>query len=86
MVFEDYELTEDQRAMRAMARRFATEHIKPIASHIDRIVDSKENFPWDMFKAASRTGLRTLALPERYGGINADLVTKIVRSQDIGNQ
>ena len=84
MVFEDYELTEDQRAMRAMARRFATEHIKPIAADLDRIVDPKENFPWDMFKAASRIGLRTLALPERYGGINADLVTKIVVAQELG--
>ena len=54
MLFEDYELNEDQRAMRATARRFAKEHIKPIASEIDRIVDPKDNFPWDMFKTASR--------------------------------
>ena len=34
MLFEEFELTEDQRAMRAMVRRFAKEHIKPIASEI----------------------------------------------------
>jgi len=34
MLFEEYELNEDQRAMRATARRFAKEHIKPIASEI----------------------------------------------------
>jgi alkylation response protein AidB-like acyl-CoA dehydrogenase len=84
MLFEDDEVTEDQRAMRAMARRFAKEHIQPIASQIDGVADPKENFPWDMFKAASRLGLRTLALPEDYGGINADLVTKIVVAQELG--
>ena len=42
MLFEDYELNEDQRAMQATARRFAKEHIKPIASEIDCIVDYLE--------------------------------------------
>lgn len=84
MLFEEFELTEDQRAMRATARRFAKEHIKPIASQIDRIADPKDSFPWDMFKTASSLGFRTLALPESYGGINADLVTKIVVAQELG--
>jgi len=84
MLFEEFELTEDQRAMRATARRFAKEHIKPIASQIDRIADPKDSFPWDMFKTASSLGLRTLALPESYGGINADLVTKIIVAQELG--
>lgn len=81
----EFELNEEQRAIRTMVRRFAQEHIKPIAAEIDHNPNVRENFPWDMFKAASKLGLRTLALPEKYGGQNADLTTKIVVAQELGS-
>ena len=80
----EFELNEQQLAIRTMVRRFAQEHISPIAAEIDRIPDPKDNFPWEMFKVGSRLGLRTLALPEEYGGQDADLVTKIIVAQELG--
>lgn len=81
----EFELNEEQRAIRTMVRKFAQEYIKPIASEIDRNPDVRQNFPWEMFKAASKLGLRTLALPEKYGGQDAALVTKIVVAQELGH-
>jgi len=80
----EFELDERQLAIRAMVRKFAQEYIKPIAAEIDRIPDVRENFPWEMFKIGSKLGLRTLALPEEYGGMDADLVTKIMVAQELG--
>lgn len=80
----EFELNEEQLAIRTMAGRFAQEHIKPISAEIDHIPDVRENFPWGMFKVASKLGLRTLALPEQYGGQDADLITKIIVAQELG--
>jgi len=80
----EFELNEEQRAIRTMVRKFAQEHVKPIAAEIDHNPNVRENFPWEMFKAASKVGLRTLALPEKYGGLDADLITKIVVAQELG--
>jgi len=80
----EFELDEQQLATRTMVRKFAQEYIKPITAEIDRILDVRENFPWEMFKIGSKLGLRTLALPEEYGGVDADLVTKIMVAQELG--
>lgn len=83
MDFEVFELGEKRSAIRTMARKFAQEHVKPISAETDRL-DVRENFPWDMFKKASKLGLRTLALPEKYGGQYIDLLTRAIVSYEIG--
>ncbi|MFC1861990.1 acyl-CoA dehydrogenase family protein [Chloroflexota bacterium] len=77
-MYDDFELTEEQRAIQTLAREFAQKHIKPIAAKIDRMENLEESFPWDMLKEAHKIGLKTLALPKEYGGEEADYLTQIV--------
>ena len=60
----DFELTEDQTAIRNLARSFATEVCAPTAAERDR----KEEFPAAEFRKAAELGLTGLLIPEQYGG------------------
>ena len=60
----DFELTEDQIAIRNLARSFATEVCAPTAAERDRM----EEFPAAEFRKAAELGLTGLLIPEQYGG------------------
>jgi len=76
----DFELTETQLAMQKLAKEFAEKEIKPIAAELDRVQDpaAPEAFPWEMVRKGSRLGLRTMALPQEYGGPDVDIITKML--------
>jgi butyryl-CoA dehydrogenase len=73
------ELTDEQQMIQAMAREFAEEHIKPIASEIDR--DAR--FPHETVKRMGELGLLGIAVPERWGGSGADTVSYVVALEEI---
>ncbi len=60
----DFQLTEDQIAIRDLARSFATEVCAPTAAERDR----REEFPAAEFRKAAELGLAGLLIPEQYGG------------------
>src|ERR1044071_9917546 len=60
----DFQVTEEQKALIDMARRFTREQIIPIAAECDR--DAK--FPMDVFKRAWEIGLVNTTCPAEYGG------------------
>jgi acyl-CoA dehydrogenase len=60
----DFELTEEQKALIDIARRFAREKIIPVAAECDR----KSEFPMDVFREAWKIGLVNPTLPAEYGG------------------
>lgn len=60
----NFELTEDQRQMVDMARKFTREEIIPKARHHDLTGE----YPWDIIKKAHSLGLVTTSIPEKYGG------------------
>ncbi len=60
----DFQLTEDQIAIRDLARSFATEVCAPTAAERDR----KEEFCAAEFRKAAELGLAGLLIPEQYGG------------------
>jgi acyl-CoA dehydrogenase len=60
----DFELTEEQKALIDIARRFAREKIIPVAAECDR----KSEFPMDVFREAWNIGLVNPTLPAEYGG------------------
>ena len=85
-MMDEFGLTEEQQAIQTLARDFAQRHIKPIAAEIDRMeVGTKvaESFPWDMLKEAHKVGLKTLAMPREYGGMDADLVTQVIAIDEL---
>jgi alkylation response protein AidB-like acyl-CoA dehydrogenase len=70
------QFTEEQLALRDLARDFAEKEIRPVAAEIDARPDPKDCYPRELVKKMSQIGLRTLAIPEEYGGANADVITK----------
>jgi alkylation response protein AidB-like acyl-CoA dehydrogenase len=70
------QFTEEQIALRDLARDFFEKEVRPVAAAIDARPDPKDCYPGELVKKMSKIGLRTLALPEEYGGANADVVTK----------
>ncbi len=79
----DFKLTEQQLALQRMARDFAEREIKPIAAEHDRIQDPTKAFPWEVIKKASKLGLRTMVLPEKYGGIGAGTLTQAIIGEEL---
>ena len=59
-----YYLTDEQRAIRDLAREIARERIAPLASHVDETGE----YPHEQLKLLGQQGLMGLHIPEAYGG------------------
>src|SRR5258706_13800723 len=59
-----YYLTDDQRAIRNLAREIARERIAPLAAHVDETGE----YPHEQLKLLGQQGLMGLHIPEAYGG------------------
>ena len=64
-----YELSEDNKRIRDIVRRVASEKVAPRAGEID----AKAEYPQDMFDLLKDLGLFTLPFDEQYGGMNSIL-------------
>jgi short/branched chain acyl-CoA dehydrogenase len=67
----NFDLTDEQKAIRQMVREFATERVAPRAEEMDR----EQAFPYDLVKEMAQLGLMGLPFPEEYGGAGADTVS-----------
>jgi alkylation response protein AidB-like acyl-CoA dehydrogenase len=80
----DFRLTETQEALRTMARDFAEREVAPISLERDRsALRDADVFSWDIVKKGSALGLRTLAVPEEYGGAGADRLTQVLVMEEL---
>src|SRR5205823_3682229 len=61
-----FDLTEDQRLIRELARTIARERVAPHAAHYD----ATEAYPEASIRAISDAGFYSIWLPEQYGGTN----------------
>jgi butyryl-CoA dehydrogenase len=75
----DLKLSDEQSMIQAMARDFATAHVRPIAAEIDR--DGR--FPHETVKRMGELGLMGIAVPERWGGAGADTVSYVLALEEI---
>ncbi len=57
-------LSDEQKALRELARQFTQNEIVPIAAEADRI----EEYPWELVEKAHAIGLINITVPEEYGG------------------
>jgi alkylation response protein AidB-like acyl-CoA dehydrogenase len=67
----NFELTEEQKMIRDMCRRFAENEIKPVAARLD---DKKEH-PVELCQKMGELGLMGIAIPDEYGGAAMDYVS-----------
>lgn len=76
----DFQLTEEERAIRDLAREFARKEIAPFAAEWDRTGE----FPSAVYCKLAGQGLLGLPFPERYGGAGADAVSLALAIEEIG--
>jgi alkylation response protein AidB-like acyl-CoA dehydrogenase len=74
-----HELTDDQRAIRELARRFAEEKIVPHAAQWDR----DHHFPRDLFAELGELGLMGVCVPEEHGGAGADFLAYVLVLEEL---
>ena len=74
------DLTDEQRAVREMARKFADEYIVPVA----RDNDINERFPGDIIEKMGELGLLGGPVPLEYGGAGLDYISQALVTEEIG--
>ncbi|MFQ5895349.1 MAG: acyl-CoA dehydrogenase family protein [Nitrospinota bacterium] len=79
----EFRLSEEQRGLQRLAREFVEREVKPWAARGDQVPDPAENFNWEIIEKASRLGLRTLAVPKRFGGGGADILTVCIVGEEL---
>jgi alkylation response protein AidB-like acyl-CoA dehydrogenase len=67
----DYLLTDEQKMVRDMARKFADNELKPIADRLDR----EHTHSQEIIDALGEMGIMGVAIPEEYGGAGMDYVS-----------
>jgi len=66
----EYFLTETQKEVRDLARRFAQEKMKPVRAELDR----SGEFPHALMKELGDLGLMGVYIPEEYGGLGGGIM------------
>ena len=64
----DFDLSHDQRLLRATVREFAEQEIAPVAEELDRT----KTFPYEIVRRLGELDLMGIPFPEEYGGAGAD--------------
>lgn len=73
------QLTEKQEAVQAMARNFASEHLKPNAARLD----IEARFPFDYIKQLTDIGLMGACVSEDQGGLGLDYLSLALAVEEI---
>ena len=75
----DFTLTDDQQAVRTLARDFAESEIAPVI----REFDEKHEFPHAVLARLADTGLLGALVPEQYGGAELDYVSYALAVEEL---
>jgi alkylation response protein AidB-like acyl-CoA dehydrogenase len=77
--FDQYQLSEEQRMLRAAVRELADDKIAPRAAEIDETAE----FPYDVLEALVRAGFHAIHIPEEYGGSGADAISACIVVEEV---
>jgi alkylation response protein AidB-like acyl-CoA dehydrogenase len=72
-------LTDEQRAVRDLAREIARERIAPLAAHVDETGE----YPHEQLKLLGQQGLMGLHIPEAYGGSAAGSLAFCLAAEEV---
>jgi acyl-CoA dehydrogenase len=75
-----FDLTQEQIALQDMARKFATNEIRPKAVEYDHA----SKFPEDIFEKAFALGLMSGYIPEEYGGLGLKALDACIIEEELG--
>jgi alkylation response protein AidB-like acyl-CoA dehydrogenase len=80
MEWIERDLTEEQRLMRESCRAFVDDFVAPfLRSHWQRewSMDPEARLPAEILRQADRIGIRTLGVPEQFGGAGIEAATEV---------
>ncbi len=75
----NFELNHHQKMIRDMARSFAQNEVKPLATRVDR----EHHFPVELLPHMAELGFMGMFIPEEWGGSGGDVVSYIVALEEI---
>ncbi|HET6368913.1 MAG TPA: acyl-CoA dehydrogenase family protein, partial [Pseudomonadales bacterium] len=75
----DFELTAEQKEVRALARDFAEREVAPVI----RGYDETHEFPHEILEKLGGTGLLGALVPEQYGGAGLDYVSYALAVEEL---
>lgn len=78
-----YSLSEEQAALRDAVRSFVDREVRPAAMERERIVDAAGRVPWGWIETLSKMGVRTMPVPEEFGGAGADVLTTCIIGEEL---
>ena len=74
-----FELSDEQRMIRDMARDFAVNDILPVAEHYDQ----SDEYPWPVVRKAQKAGLVGANIPEEYGGPGLNVLEECLINEEL---
>jgi acyl-CoA dehydrogenase len=75
----DFSLSDEQRALRDLAKDFARNEIAPVAAEYDR----QSRHPSDILQKAHEVGLMNMTVPEEYGGAALGMLETCLVSEEL---
>jgi butyryl-CoA dehydrogenase len=75
----DFELSDEQRAVRELCRDFAREVVAPAAEELDR----EHRFPYEIIRQMGEMGLFGLPFAEEWGGVGGDFLSYCIAIEEI---
>ena len=79
----DFNISQEQEGWRELAKEFVERHLRPDVLRRDRLQTAEERIPWDWIRAADSAGFRTLGIPKKYGGAEADILTLCLVGEEL---
>ncbi|MGE0255677.1 MAG: acyl-CoA dehydrogenase family protein [Alphaproteobacteria bacterium] len=79
-----FELSEKQKELQLRARKFAQEEVAPWVTAADLEPEPSKGFSWDLVRKGSALGFRTLSMPKKYGGEEADILSLCLMMEEFG--
>jgi hypothetical protein len=76
----NFDLTDEQKAIRELARKFADEEIAPSAKERDE----KESFPVEILRKMGSLGMLGGPIPKEYGGAGLDYIAHAILTEEVG--
>ncbi len=75
----DFDLNDEQRMIRDLARNFSRKEIAPAAAALDR----EEAFPHEIYRRAQELGLLNITVPSDYGGAGLGVVDLVIVAEQL---
>ena len=79
----DFELSEEQKSLQLLARKFAMEEMLPEVAELEKRPDGEDKFPYDLVKRGAALGFHSLGVPAAHGGDGASVLTQCVVVEEL---